>query len=333
MTGTSDRKARVGEFKLIAKLFAPLAQAAPGAFGLTDDAAIMTPPPGQELVLTTDAVVEGVHFHRSDPPDAVAQKALRVNLSDIAAKGSVPVGYLLALLLPEWPDMTWLEAFAGGLAADQSQFGLSLLGGDTSATTGPLAIVISAFGIVPHGAMIRRATARPGDIVFVSGTIGDAGGGLALLNGAGAGLTAADREMLVGRYRLPLPKLALGESLRSVASAALDVSDGLVADLGHLAQSSQVRIEIDAPRIPLSASLRTLWGEDQPARIRAAIAGDDYEIAFTAPPGQRKAVLDCAARCATPVTEIGRVRAGEGVALLDGAGVEIALPHKGFVHF
>src|SRR5208282_1944097 len=160
---------RPGEFELIARLFAPLAENAPGAFGLLDDAAILAPPPGQDVVLKTDAIVEGVHFLRDDPPASVAQKALRVNLSDLAAKGAVPAGYLMALLLPDWPDMAWLEAFARGLAHDQMEFSLSLLGGDTSSTPGPLAIAISAFGLVPTGAMIRRAGAKPGDLVFVSG--------------------------------------------------------------------------------------------------------------------------------------------------------------------
>ncbi len=252
-SSSSDR--RPGEFELIAELFAPLSKGAPGAFDLTDDAAVLAPPPGHELVLKTDAIVEGVHFFRTDPPGAIAQKALRVNLSDLAAKGAEPAGYLMALLLPDWPDKAWLHAFADGLAADQATFGLSLMGGDTSATPGPLAVSISAFGFVPAGAMIRRAGAQPGDLVFVSGTIGDAGGGLAVLKG--------NRSVpeLVARYRLPEPRLALGPALRGIASASLDVSDGLMADLGHIAEVSKVRIEVDAARIPLSKALRSLWGD------------------------------------------------------------------------
>ena len=215
-SGKADR--RPGEFELIAELFAPLSQNAPGAFGLTDDAAVLAPPPGHELVLKTDAIVEGVHFFRTDPPSDVARKALRVNLSDLAAKGAVPAGYLMALLLPDWPDMAWLRAFADGLAADQAAFGLSLMGGDTSTTPGPLAISISAFGHVPAGAMIRRAGARPGDLVFVSGTIGDAGGGLAVLK------ENKSAPELVVRYRVPEPRLTLGPALRGIASASLDVS-------------------------------------------------------------------------------------------------------------
>jgi thiamine-monophosphate kinase len=296
-SGKTDR--RSGEFELIAELFAPLSKNAPGAFGLTDDAAVLAAPPGHELVLKTDAVVEGVHFFRTDPPGDVARKALRVNLSDLAAKGAAPVGYLMALLLPDWPDMAWLRAFADGLAADQATFGLSLLGGDTTATPGPLAVSISAFGHVPAGAMIRRAGAKPGELVV--------------------------------RYRVPEPRLTLGPALRGIASASLDVSDGLMADLGHIASVSKVRIEVDAARIPLSDALRGLWGAE--AAARAAVAGDDYEIAFTAPASRRADVANAAARSGVAVAEIGRVVAGEGAVLLDASGRETVLTRSGYTHF
>src|ERR1051325_6240577 len=213
--------ARPGEFALIAQLFAPLA-IAPGAFGLTDDAALVTPPPGCDLVVTADALVEGVHFLTDDPPDSIAKKALRVNLSDLAAKGAAPMGYLLVLSLPSRVDMTWLRPFAAGLAEDQQSFGPSLLGGDTTSTPGPLTIAITAFGQVPTGSMIRRAGAKAGDLVFVSGTIGDGGAGLACLKGECASLGSDEREYLIRRYRLPEPRLKLGQALRGVASAALD---------------------------------------------------------------------------------------------------------------
>ena len=327
-SGKADR--RPGEFELIAELFAPLSKNAPGAFGLTDDAAVLAPPPGHELVLKTDAIVEGVHFFRTDPPGDVARKALRVNLSDLAAKGAVPMGYLMALLLPDWPDMAWLRAFGDGLAADQAAFGLSLMGGDTSATPGPLAVSISAFGHVPAGAMIRRAGARPGDLVFVSGTIGDAGGGLAVLKENRPEENRPPPE-LIARYRVPEPRLTLGPALRGLASASLDVSDGLMADLGHIADVSKVRIEVEAARIPLSNALRGLWGAE--AAARAAVAGDDYEIAFTAPASRRADVASAAARSGVAVTEIGRVAAGEGAVLLDASGREIALARSGYTHF
>jgi thiamine-monophosphate kinase len=327
---TSDP--RPGEFELIAKLFAPLANS-PGAFNLADDAAIVSPPDGAELVVTTDALVEGVHFRHDDPPDLIAKKALRVNLSDLAAKGAVPLAYLLVLALPEWPDGAWLESFARGLKEDQTEFSLSLIGGDTTATPGPLTIAITAFGHVPHGTMIRRAGARAGDLVFVSGTIGDAGAGLAVLKGDGALLARTDRDALIFRYRQPMLRAALGQALRGLADAALDVSDGLAADLGHIADVSRVRVRVEALRIPLSTSLRALWGDNLEARVRAAVAGDDYEIAFTAPPQNRPAILEAAAAAGVPVSEIGQVEAGGGVVLVDGGGSDIPVPRKGFVHF
>src|SRR2546423_8121982 len=240
MTNSGSDRKRPGEFALIAELFAPLATA-PGAFSLTDDAAIATPPPGHDLVITTDALVEGVHFFSSDPPELVGQKALRVNLSDLAAKGCVPAGYLLALCLPGKIGMSWLRAFAGGLAKDQQEFGISLYGGDTTATPGPLTIAITAFGHIPAGTMLRRAGARPGDLVFVSGTIGGAGGGLACLKGEGECLATGQWNELIQRFRVPHPRVTLAQALLGLASASLDVSDGLLADLGHIAETSRVR--------------------------------------------------------------------------------------------
>jgi thiamine-monophosphate kinase len=305
------------EFSLIAELFAPLA-AAPGAFGLKDDAAAIPPRPGHDLVVTTDTVIAGVDFFATDPPELIAGKALRVNLSDLAAKGAVPAFYLLNLSLPGLPERPWLEDFARGLAADQKEFGLTLLGGDTGLTPGPLCISITAFGHVPEGKMIRRNGARPGDGIFVTGTIGDSGGGLAIIKGEGEELSAAHRDHLIARYLLPQPRFDV--ALRSVASAALDISDGLIADLDHIAQASGVRVAIEAERIPRSPALRALWGETPEAILRAATAGDDYEIAFTAtsaPPG---------------CTRIGRVEQGRGVALAL-AGRPLAVPRPGYRHF
>lgn len=321
---------RPSEFQLIAELFAPLAQA-PGAFGLEDDAAVIAPPAGHELVVTTDALVEGVHFLAEDPPLLVAKKALRVNLSDLAAKGAEAAGYFLVLSLPASVSMEWLRAFAEGLARDQREFGISLYGGDTTATPGPLTIAITAFGFVPRGMMIRRAGAKPGDLVFVSGTIGDGGAGLSLLH-APQNLSHAVRDFLVHRYREPRPRLVLGRALRGIARAALDVSDGLLADLGHIAEASNVRIEIEAQRLPLSAALQAVWGTSNEARARAASSGDDYEIAFTVAPELAGDAAKAARGCTT-VTEIGRVVAGRGVALLDEQGREIPVRAKGFTHF
>jgi thiamine-monophosphate kinase len=332
MTNFGFRADRPGEFQLIAELFAPLA-AAPGAFDLTDDAAVLASRPGHDLVVTTDAVVAGVHFLATDPPELIAQKALRVNLSDLAAKGSTPAGYLLALCLPPRLDMDWLRAFAKGLADDQGEFGISLYGGDTTATSGPLTIAITAFGHVRTGTMLRRQGARPGDLVFVSGTIGDAAGGLACLRGEAPSLKKSERDFLVSRFQRPEPRVAFGKSLLGTASAALDVSDGLFADLGHIAGVSTVRIVLDAAKIPQSQALTTLW-PNAPDRIaRAATAGDDYEIAFTVSQKRRAKALKAAAATGTPVSEIGHCEAGKGVVLLDSCAQAMRIPLPGYVHF
>lgn len=320
------------EFALIAEFLAPLAKA-PGAFGLKDDAAIVAPRAGHDLVVTTDTIVAGVDFFADDPARTVAKKALRVNLSDLAAKGAEPFAYLLTLSLPR-ADPAWLGEFAQGLRDDQEMFACGLLGGDMSATPGPLSVSITAFGHVPSGTMIRRCGAAPGEGVFVTGTIGDSGGGLSLLQGAPAALEEEFRDVLIDRYRLPQPPVGFGASLRALATAALDVSDGLLADLGHLAEASKVRVAVEASLIPRSAALRALRGDGDDAIARAATAGDDYQIAFTAPMSNAPAIAQAARDVgATTVTRIGRVERGSGVALLDAQGREISVPRKGFAHF
>ena len=305
------------EFSIISRFFAPLA--GEGAFGLEDDAALIAARLGQDLVVTTDAISEGVDFLPSDPPHTIAQKALRVNLSDLAAKGAEPAFYLLNLSLPHGVREDWLAAFAAGLKADQDQFGISLLGGDTGATDSPLTIAVTAFGFVPQGKMVRRTGARVGDAVYVTGTIGDSGGGLAIFKRERHSLTETERDQLTTRYRVPKPPVSFAAGLRDIAHAAIDVSDGLIADLGHLAAASGVRIVMQGEQVPLSAPLRALWGEQ--TLVRAVTAGDDYQIAFTAPPGLEG-----------PFTDIGRVEQGEGVDLLI-AGEKTALPSGGYRHF
>ena len=306
------------EFGIIARYFAPLATT-PGAFGLKDDAAAIPARPGFDLVVTTDQIAAGTDFFAEDPAGTVAQKALRVNLSDLAAKGARPEYYLLNLVLPKSVREAWLAQFAHGLMEDQQQFGISLLGGDTSATEGPLSISITAMGFVPEGRMVKRRGARPGDAVYVTGTIGDSAGGLALLKGEDGNLSEADRAYLVDRYRVPQPPVAFGTSLGDIAHAGVDVSDGLIADLGHLALASGVGIVVEGARVPLSPALRALWGTG--ALARAVVAGDDYQTAFTAPPGR-----------SGPFTHIGEVRAGEGVGFRVN-GEEIAVPQPGYRHF
>lgn len=319
------------EFEIIAKIFAPLA-AAPGAFGLMDDAAIIPARPGHDLVVTTDQIAEGTDFFPGDLADLVARKALRVNLSDLAAKGAEPAFYLLNLALPSGVSMDWLKRFAAGLAQDQDRFGVSLLGGDTSRSDGPLSIAVTAFGFTPEGRMLKRSAASPGDAVYVTGTIGDSGGGLAVLKGEDHAFSAAQRDYLAGRYRVPEPPVAFGARLRWLAGAAVDISDGLVADLGHVARASGMKIVLDAAALPRSDALRALWGDSEAAIVRAATAGDDYQIAFTANP-VREIEIDVAAKAAgIKVTRIGAVQLGEGVVLMRG-GEEVAVPHSGYRHF
>lgn len=313
------------EFGIIARFFAPLAGA--GAFGLRDDAGVLPSRPGHDLVVTTDTVAAGTDFFAADPPDMVARKALRVSLSDLAAKGAMPACYLLNLTLPGEIDEGWLAGFAAGLARDQRDFNITLLGGDTG--KGPLSIAITAFGFVPSGAMVRRDGARAGDHVYVTGTIGDSGAGLAVLRGEGAHLAPAMRDDLIGRYRLPDPPVIFGADggtagIGAIAHAAVDVSDGLIADLGHIASASGVEISIDGLCVPLSAQVRALWGDE--ALTRAVTAGDDYQIAFTGPPGLSGPFT------AIGVVEVGQTGNGHGVRLLQ-QGRVLTLESQGYRHF
>jgi thiamine-monophosphate kinase len=318
------------EFSMIAEVFAPLA--GEGSFGLKDDAAVIAARPGFDLVVTTDTIAEGTDFFAFDPADLVARKALRVNLSDLAAKGATPHGYLLSMALPPSITGEWLASFARGLAQDQAQFGITLLGGDTARTEGPLSISITALGFVPEKLMRRRNLARPGQDVYVTGTIGDSGGGLAIFKREPHALTEIQRDFLIGRYRLPEPPVNFGAELLGLGNASIDVSDGLVADLGHVAAASGIGIVIDAASIPLSDALRAFWGADAGAIVRAATTGDDYQIAFTADRDVEAPLLFRAKALGVTLTRIGAVVAGEGVELrLDGK--VLAIPKAGYRHF
>ena len=329
----TDDAAPLGEFDRIARFFAPLAKDAPGAFGLTDDAAALPPlEDGQEWVVTVDALVSAVHFLPDDAPDLVARKALRVNLSDVAAMGATPYGYTLALALPK--DLTdpqgWLETFSRGLAADQAEFGIHLLGGDSVSTQGPITLSITAFGIGRKGKALRRSDAKPGDDLWVSGTIGDGALGLMVAKGL---LWSAGNE-LADRYRLPRPRCALGPRLVGLAGAAMDVSDGLVQDAGHIAKHSACRLVIDAPSIPLSAAAKDLIAEQPDLFATAITGGDDYELLFSAPRDAAPAILAAGDEAGVSVTRIGRVESGEGVIVVDKNGDTLeGLVSEGWRHF
>ena len=332
----TDRQSNLSaEDSLIARYFRPLATD-PGAFGLIDDAAILMAS-GDDIVVTTDAIVEGVHFLPDDPPDTVARKALRVNLSDLAAKGATPAGFVLTLALRA-ADHAWLAPFARGLGEDAVHFGCPLLGGDTVSTPGPLMISITAFGRVRPGKMVHRSGAKPGDRVVVTGTIGDAASGLDILrSGAVAAVLADDaaaREMLVGRYRVPQPRTALAGAVRDYAHAAMDVSDGLAGDLGKLCAASGVSAVIDAQSVPLSAAAATLLARGTVGIETIVSGGDDYEILCAIPENRFEAFAQAARQAGVAVTSIGTMIAGPSVPkFLDAQGREIALQRLSYSHF
>ena len=324
-----------GEDSLIARYFKPLATD-PGALGLNDDAAILKAS-GEDVVVTTDAVVEGVHFLSDDPPDTIAQKALRVNLSDLAAKGASPAGFVLTLALRS-VDESWLAAFARGLGADIAAYRCPLLGGDTVSTPGPLMISITAFGRVPEGRMIHRSGAKPGDHVVVTGTIGDAALGLDILKKGRVATAlagdAASREMLVGRYRLPQPRNALAPAVRAHAHAAMDVSDGLAGDLAKLCGASGVSAVIDLPSVPLSPAASVVLAAGAFGMAEIVSGGDDYEILCAIPQGALVEFSHAASAAGVAANPIGTVIAGASAPkFLDAGGKELPLARMSHSHF
>jgi len=322
----------LGEFGRIARFFRPLAEGFPGAFGLTDDAASIALPPGRELVVTTDAVVSGVHFLPDDPPGDIARKALRVNLSDLAAKGAAPLAYTLTLALGRAVEDGWVAEFARALGEDQARFGIALAGGDSVSTAGPIWVSITAFGRVETGKMVRRSGARPGDWVLATGTIGDAALGLKLLQGMkGAG--EAEQAFLAARYRLPEPRTGLADAVAAHAHAGIDISDGLAADFGHLCAASGVAGIIDTAELPLSPPTRRLVEADPTLWSAILGGGDDYELLLTAAPDGADALEAAAKAAAIPLTRIGRIEAGAGRAILRGpSGEEVTLDRAGWTH-
>ena len=316
------------EFALIARHFRPLA--GEGALDLGDDAALLTPPAGQQLVLAADALVAGVHFLPDDPPGMIARKLLRVNLSDLAAMGAAPLGYLMTTAFTRGTADSWIAAFVAGLAEDQERFGIAVLGGDTVATPGPACFSLTIIGVVPPGQALHRRGAQIGDDIWVSGSIGDGALGLRVLQGK----LAADAEgHLARRYRLPEPRLALGQVLRGVARAAMDVSDGLVQDLGHLCRAAGCGAEVIADAVPLSAAASAALAGDAALLPLILTGGDDYELLFAAAPEDAAAVRAAGEKAGVPVARLGRFIAGEGVVVRDGSGAAITLPQGGWSHF
>jgi thiamine-monophosphate kinase len=317
---------RLGQFELIARYFAPLAKGFPGAGDLKSDNAFLPADARHDLVVKTDTIVAGVHFLPDERPEIVAAKALRVCLSDLAAGGATPYAYQLALALdPAWTQR-WIAAFARGLGADQRRYGVVLCGGDTVATPGPLTVTITAFGHVARGKGLSRSGARRGDELWVSGTIGDAAIGLLAAGGRLAS------PALENRYRRPRPRTTLGPLLVGIANATADVSDGLLADAGHIAEASHLALVIERDRVPLSREARRILRAEPSLWANVLGGGDDYELVMAVPARRRSALLKAARTARIEVSPIGSFAAGRGVRLTVG-GRTVRAPRAGYVHF
>jgi thiamine-monophosphate kinase len=320
------RARRIGEFELIARYFAPLAKGFAGAGGLKSDNAFLAGDARHDLVVKTDTVVSGVHFLSDEKPGLVAAKSLRVCLSDLAAGGAAPFVYQLSLALPEAWTEGWISRFARGLAADQRRYGIALCGGDTVVSPGPLTITITAFGKVPHGRGLTRAGARAGDGLWVSGTIGDGALGLRAARGQ------LESRALERRFRQPQPRTALGPLLVGIATAAADISDGLLADAGHIGDASRLGVVIERDHVPLSAAARRAVAADPDLWSDVLGGGDDYELVIAVPPRKRRALQQAGAVAGVPVTRIGTLVEGRGVRLTI-EGRPARARRQGYVHF
>ncbi len=327
MKNSNDPDLNSGEFDRIARYFRPLAAGAEGALGLVDDAALIRVPEGRELVVTADTMVEGVHFIGDEAPDQLARKALRVNLSDLAAMGARPHGYLLSLSLPKHINDAWVAGFCEGLAADQAAFNWHLLGGDSTSTPGPISIAVTAMGTVAIGSALRRSGARIGDSIYVSGGIGD--GFLGLLAARGQLPYGPESDAMLARYHVPEPRIALGLALVGRAHAAMDVSDGLVGDLAHICAASGVGARINAPNVPLSPEAAELVA-DQPGLFPDLLTGgDDYELLVTGP---ANAIEEAGREAGMRITRIGEIVTGSTVEVLDSDGEPLTFARTGFRH-
>lgn len=325
------------EDKLIARFFRPLASH-PGALSLSDDAAFFSPPEGHELVLTTDAIVAGVHVLPDETPDAIARKTLRVNLSDLAAKGAAPAAFLLSIALPRDTGEDWLAAFCKALKDDADAFGCSLIGGDTDRTDGPLTVTVFALGTLPRGTMVKRSGAQPGDHILVSGSIGDAALGLLLRRDPALAsrwtLSGSERDDLLARYGVPQPRVALAAAIRAHASASIDVSDGFVGDLSKLLRVSGVSAEVMMESVTLSSGARKALAADAALRDTIYGGGDDYEIVCAVPDGKLDAFRIAARQADVAVVAVGRVHEGkEPPRFLDQTGIPLTFAHRSFSHF
>jgi len=334
-----------GEEAIIQQFLAPLAAGYAGAYALKDDCAAITPTPGHDVIVKTDPVAEGVHFHADDPPEDIGWKALAVNVSDLAAKAARPVAYLMALSFPEAPEADWMRRFADGLGDAQRAFGMHLIGGDTDRRPGPVSITITVFGEVPSGRMVQRAAAKPGDRLYVSGALGSAALGLALRrNGAAALLprwgldpraptAPGDWHAALDAYLRPKPRLALRTALATHARAAMDLSDGLAKDLGRMCKASGCGATVDLARLPMLPVVARAVAAEPALWQAAAASGDDYEVLAAIPPSESAGFEAAAHRDGVPVTHIGDCRDGAGVEFRDASGATVTFASTGWDHF
>lgn len=326
------------EEALINEFLAPLATGFPGAFDLADDCAVVAPGAGEELVITTDAVVAGVHFFADEDPGAIAWKALAVNVSDLVAKGAAPLAYLMTLALPDAPERAWLTAFSNGLRRAQEAFGCVLAGGDTDRIPNALCVSITAFGTIPAGRIVRRSCARPGDHVYVSGTIGDATLGLKQRRDTSFGprcsLDKAARDHLDARYRMPVPPVAIAGAVRACACAAMDISDGLIKDFSRLCRASGTGGRIEAARVPLSSPARMVVNAGGATLVDLMTGGEDYEVLAIVRPERAGEFERQAAAARTQVTRIGSIaRVDDGIVAADESGNVVPVGQAGWDHF
>jgi thiamine-monophosphate kinase len=320
------------EFTLIKQYLTPLAAGFPGSLNLTDDAALIDVPAGKQLIITKDTISEGIHFLGTEEASLVAKKLLRVNLSDLAAKGATPLCYLIAASLPESTDERWVEGFAEGLKQDQQEFSIHLAGGDTTKTLGTLSLSLTALGLIDAGKMLKRSGAKIGDDIYVSGTLGDAALGLMSLNGELNPNFERDDE-LEQRYFLPQPRVALGQKLVGIAHSCMDISDGLVQDLGHICKTSNAGATIHLSSLPLSHSAMNLVSRYPELWKRIITGGDDYELLFTAPASAEKTIAALSQEGNVPITKVGMITKGSNVEVLDESKTPIVLKKAGYRHF
>jgi thiamine-monophosphate kinase len=326
--------AGLNEFDLIKKHFLPLTGGQTAALGLTDDVALIDGPEGYQWAVTTDAIVAGVHFFADDPPDLIGRKLVRVNLSDLAAKSAEPRFLMLTAALPRSVDAAWLERFALGMKMDCDRFTVAVIGGDTVSTDGPLTLSLTAFGLVPKDQCLLRQNARSGDNIWVSGSLGDSALGLLILRKAVPALARHHTAFLRDRYHLPEPRVILGRHLRGIAHAAMDISDGLIADLRHICEASNLKAIVRLERLPVSEAARAALLQGFGSLLDSvACGGDDYELLFTAPQSANATIKKLADILDLPLTLIGEMGEGEGVALLDQNGSELKLAREGYQHF